>query len=99
MLWKDFQKSFPSKTIVNHAFGGSTLLDQLRYADYIILPYKYRQVVIHCGENDIAYSEGAITPHEIAGRLKKLVQKIRSEFPKIYITFISLKPSPSRVQY
>lgn len=98
-MWKNVQECFPSKVIANNAFGGSTLQDQIRYFDYIVTPYAPRQVVIYCGENDIAYGEGAVTAQEVLSRTKTLIQKIRSAYPKTYITFVSLKPSPSRKKY
>ena len=43
-------------------FGGSTLVDVIRYSYHVILPYHPKQVVIYCGENDLAYAE-TVTPN------------------------------------
>ena len=55
--WTDVQQYFPSHPIINRGFGGSTLVDVIRYADDIIFPYQPKQIVIYCGENDIASSD------------------------------------------
>lgn len=93
--WKTVNESFPEKTIVNVGFGGSTLLDQIRYIDYVITPYKPRQIVIYCGENDIAY-DATVTGREVLNRFIKLVSLVRERFSDVHISYVSMKPSPSR---
>src|SRR5436305_12035324 len=51
--WTDVNGYFPGYEIINRGFGGSTLLDVIRYAYDVILPYHPKQVVIYCGENDL----------------------------------------------
>ena len=94
-MWKDVQDYFPGYTIINRGFGGSTLLDQIRYANDIIFPYQPKQIVIYCGENDLASSD-TVTAHAVFERFKTLYTNIRHRLPEISIVFISLKPSPSR---
>ena len=94
-MWKDVQDYFPGYTIINRGFGGSTLTDQLRYADQIILPCIPRQVVIYCGENDFA-ADNPLTPEEVTERFKQLFTLLRTNLPGTKITYISMKPSPSR---
>jgi lysophospholipase L1-like esterase len=94
-MWKTANETFPEKTIVNVGFGGSTLLDQIRYIDYVITPYKPRQVVIYCGENDIAY-DSTVTGREVLNRFIKLTGLIRERFPEAHLSYVSMKPSPSR---
>src|SRR5215813_8439521 len=52
--WKDVQKDFPAYPIINRGFGGSSLTDVIRYKDDVIFKYKPKQIVIYCGENDLA---------------------------------------------
>ncbi len=94
-MWKDVQQDFPGHTIINRGFGGSTLLDQLRYIRDIVYPYHPKQIVIYCGENDIAASD-TTTGEDVAYRFKELFQQIRKKFPKVQVTYVSMKPSPSR---
>ena len=59
--WKDVSSYFPGYTIINRGFGGSTIPDVIRYTNDIIIPYHPKQVVIYCGDNDLASSDN-ITP-------------------------------------
>lgn len=93
--WTDVQIYFPESKIINRGFGGSTLLDVIRYEKDIIFPYKPSQIVIYCGENDLA-NDSTVTSKTVAKRFKTLFHDIRKKFPHVTIIFISLKPSPSR---
>jgi lysophospholipase L1-like esterase len=94
-LWKDVDSYFPGYRILNRGFGGSTLVDVIRYAYDITLPYKPKQVVIYCGENDLA-SADSISAEEAVLRFKTLFGIIRTNLPGARISFVSIKPSPSR---
>ena len=95
--WTDVQSYFPKSTIINHGFGGSTLPDVIYYAKDIILPYHPREIVIYCGENDLAYSD-TVTPSMVLNRFKKIFSIIRASMPHIPVVYVSIKPSPSRKQ-
>jgi lysophospholipase L1-like esterase len=94
-MWKDVNAYFPGYTIINRGFGGSSLPDVIRYTYDIILPYQPKQVVIYCGENDLA-SADSTTAQEVVNRFKTLFGMIRTNLPNTNIAFISIKPSPSR---
>lgn len=94
-FWKDMAGYFPNHTLINRGFGGSSLPDVIRYANDIIYPYQLKQVVIYCGENDLAMDNNA-TPQIVLDRVKTLVGMIRGKFKNIPIAFVSIKPSPSR---
>ena len=95
--WTDVQDYFPSYPVINRGFGGSSLTDVIRYADDIIYPYKPKQVVIYCGENDLASSD-SVTAQTVFERFKILFSMIRGRFKNIPLLYISLKPSPSRAK-
>jgi len=95
--WKDVSNYFPGYTIINRGFGGSTLPDVIRYAQDIIFPYHPIQVVIYCGENDLA-SADSITADTVFERFRVLFDVIRGRLPGENIIYISMKPSPSRVR-
>jgi lysophospholipase L1-like esterase len=95
--WTDMQDYFPSYPIINRGFGGSSIADVIRYADDIIFPYQPKQIVIYCGENDLADAD-SVTATMVLDRFKKLFVLIRQQLPTATITFVSLKPSPSRRQ-
>lgn len=95
--WKDVQSYFPGHTIINRGFGGSVLNDVIRYEKDIIFPYQPKQIVIYCGENDVASSD-TVSGKIVLARFKKLYTDIRQQLPATSIVFISLKPCPSRWQ-
>src|SRR5258705_6560476 len=69
--WTDVQDYFPGYPILNRGFGGSSLPDMIRYVDEVIIPYSPKQIVIYCGENDIAGSD-TIKPATVLQRFQKL---------------------------
>jgi lysophospholipase L1-like esterase len=93
--WQDVNEYFPGYPILNRGFGGSTLMDVIRYAYDMILPYKPKQVVIYCGENDLAFSD-SISAKDVVLRFKTLFGIIRQNLPNTIISFVSIKPSPVR---
>jgi lysophospholipase L1-like esterase len=96
--WTDVQDYFPGYPILNRGFGGSSLPDVIRYADDVIFPYHPKQIIIYCGENDIAASD-TITAQIILQRFQQLFTIIRNKLPRVPVAFISIKPSPSRWKF
>ena len=82
-------------SVINRGFGGSSLPDVIRYVDEIIFPYNPAQVVIYCGENDLAASD-TVTAEIVFDRFKHLFNLIRKQLPDAAVAFVSIKPSPSR---
>lgn len=96
-LWKNIEDYFPGYKVINRGFGGSGLNDLIAYEDDIIKPYKPKQVVIYCGENDIA--AGNITATDVLQRFMELFNMIRKDLPGVPVAFVSIKPSPSREKF
>lgn len=96
-IWKDVQTAFPNHVIINRGFGGSALPDVIRYEQDIIFPYAPKQIVIYCGENDIAAAD-SVTAQMVLERFKTLFTDIRMKLPDVPVLFVSIKPSPSRWQ-
>lgn len=94
-MWKNMQEDFPGYTVINRGFGGSTLPDVIRYADDIIFPYNPKQIVIYCGDNDLASSD-TVTAATVVRRFKTLFMIIRNKMPGVPVVFVAIKPSPSR---
>ncbi|MBZ4189134.1 GDSL-type esterase/lipase family protein [Niabella beijingensis] len=95
--WKDVSDYFPGYTIINRGFGGSTLKDLIYYFNDLVPVYRPRQIVIYCGENDLANDA---TPADSAvSRFKQLYGLIRGYNRKVPVDFISIKPSPVRARY
>ncbi|MEO5649208.1 MAG: GDSL-type esterase/lipase family protein [Ginsengibacter sp.] len=93
--WTDVADYFPGHTIINRGFGGSSFPDLVRYAEDIIFPYAPRQVVIYCGDNDLASSD-TVSAQTVLNRFRQLFLLIRQKLPATSVAFVSIKPSPSR---
>ena len=94
--WNTLKEDFAGYPVVNRGFGGSSLTDVIRYFYDIILPYRPKQVVIYCGENDLAASD-TVSAAEVVRRFKTLYGMIRTNLPQATVHFVSIKPSPSRI--
>jgi len=93
VMWKSLSDDFPDKSTLNRGFGGSQTDEVHYYAFRTLFPYKPKQVVIYVGDNDIASGK---SPEKVFADLKDFFDDIRYQLPKTKITFISIKPSPSR---
>lgn len=93
--WVTLEQDLAEYAPLNRAFGGSTLLDVIRYRKDVIEKYNPERIVIYCGENDIASSD-TISGKTVLDRFQVLHQHIREKFPTTAIYFISLKPCPLR---
>jgi lysophospholipase L1-like esterase len=94
-MWANVAEAFTGYNILNRGFGGSDFVDVIRYAYDIILPYQPKQVLIYCGDNDLAQN----TPvSEVVKRFKTLYQVIRINLPHtvvdIYSPMIDEKGNP-----
>jgi lysophospholipase L1-like esterase len=93
--WKNVNDYFPGKGILNRAFGGSTLLDLIRYEKELLTPYKPRQIVIYCGENDLA-GNPKLGAWDLYERFQKFYGLLRNRLPSTQVLFVGIKPSWSR---
>jgi lysophospholipase L1-like esterase len=94
-LWQDAPQYFRGYQILNRAFGGSTLADQIYYRYDIYYAYQPKQLVLYCGENDFAYSD-TISVNTVVNRFTTLYKLIRQKYPGLPIVYVAMKPSPAR---
>jgi len=93
-MWKSLTQDFRQVPgIVNRGFGGSTMADCSLFARDLVVRYKPRQVLVYAGDNDLA--EGR-TPLQVLESFARFANAVRAELPSTRISFISVKPSPSR---
>ena len=92
-LWTNAQADFPFVRLIQRGFGGSTIKHSTQYADYIVIPYQPRLVVMYAGDNDIAFG---LSPEAVRDDFRAFVQKIHTALPKTIIMFASIKFSPQR---
>lgn len=95
-LWQNLQQDFAGKPVLNRGFGGASIPDVVRYADETIYRYNPSRIIFYCGENDLAGSD-TISAQTVVDRFTNLFTQIRSKLPGVPFTFVSIKPSPSRV--
>lgn len=94
--WQDVNNWFPGHRIINRGFGGSNLLDVIHYANDVIFAYHPKQIVIYCGENDLA--SDTVKAPLLLKRFQTLFSMIRNKMPDVPVTYLSIKPSPSRAR-
>jgi lysophospholipase L1-like esterase len=92
-LWPDLKRDFPGRPVLNRGFGGATLPDVIHFAPRVVLRYRPRQVVLYAGDNDLGAGR---TPEQVAADYATFVGLVRREVPAARVTFIAIKPSPSR---
>jgi len=93
--WTTMEADFPTHTIINRGFGGSTFPDLIHFAKETIIAYQPKQILIYSGDNDLASSD-SVTPAVVLRRFKELFAIIKAGVPEAQIAFVSIKPSPSR---
>ena len=94
-LWDPkIRTDLDSNSIINLAFGGSTLVSCGAYFEQIMAPYRRaKSVVIYAGDNDLGDGRSAI---EVKEAFVQLLEKIEKRFGQIPVFFVSIKPSPSK---
>ncbi|CAN7279173.1 SGNH/GDSL hydrolase family protein [Variovorax sp. LjRoot84] len=93
-FWTRLAQDFPQlPVVINRGFGGSTMADCSYFARELVVRYKPRHVLVYAGDNDLA--EGR-SPLQILESFARFANAVRAELPDTRISYISIKPSPSR---
>jgi lysophospholipase L1-like esterase len=93
-FWTRLAQDFPQlPVVINRGFGGSTMADCSFFARELVLRYKPRHVLVYAGDNDLA--EGR-TPIQVLESFAQFANAVREVLPETRISYISIKPSPSR---
>ena len=88
-LW-DTAAFFPDLKIINRGFGGSELVDSVRFLDRIVLPYEPRLIVVYAGDNDIS---GGKLSEQVAVDFERFVRGVHTKLPQTRILYLAIKPS------
>jgi lysophospholipase L1-like esterase len=94
--WRTLSQDFTGYPVVNCGFGGSRLVDCLRYVSPLVLRLKPAAVVVYAGDNDLA--QGA-RPEQAFASFRDLYGALRGYSEQMPIAYISVKPCPARIQY
>ena len=98
-LWDPtIRNDLDTNSIVNLAFGGSTLVTCGEHFERIMSPFtshnrKAKSMVIYAGDNDLGDGRSA---HQVRNAFLQVLEKVRKRFGKIPVFFVSIKPSPSK---
>ena len=91
-LW-DTVRSFAGANTLNRGFGGATTAHVLHYYKRLLPAAPPRAVIVYVGENDLA---AGTAPEAVARDILTLLRRLRQDYPRAHIAFLSLKPSPMR---
>ena len=82
--------SFPNKAVINRGFGGSQAADLLFHYPHVIGKYNPATVVVYVGSNDVAAN---LPVDEVVADLQALFARMRGDFPKSKLIYLSNNPS------
>lgn len=92
--WRTLKDDFAGLEVIGRGFGGSHLIDVIRFTDVLVIKHRPRIVVLYAGENDMA--SRVASPQDVARHFQTFVDLVHRELPDTRILYISAKPSPSR---
>lgn len=93
-MWTHLAQDFrQSPVVINRGFGGSTMADCSLFTQELVVRYRPRHVLVYAGDNDLA--EGR-SPLQVLESFAQFANTVRETLPEARISYISIKPSPSR---
>lgn len=93
-FWTHLAQDFRQlPVVINRGFGGSTMADCSLFTGELVTRYRPRHVLVYAGDNDLA--EGR-TPLQVMESFAHFATTVRAALPDTRISYISIKPSPSR---
>lgn len=94
-MWRTSYEDLAPLPTINRSFGGNTLPEVIHYLDRTVFPYEPASVVVYC-ENDM-FGKKNKTPEQTRDAYVELTRLIREKLPNVKMYYVSMKPSPSRV--
>jgi lysophospholipase L1-like esterase len=91
--WKSCTNDLAPLPVLNRAFGGSVIGDQLYFFDQIVPSSRAALIVWYCGSNDV-YSKQ--TPEDILNNTGRWVQRARAALPQVHILLVSVMRAPQK---
>lgn len=91
-LW-DVAHSFDDRDTINRGFGGATTAHVLHYYKRLLPAAPPRAIIVYVGENDLA---AGAKPDTVTRDVLTLLKRLRADYPRVPIAYLSLKPSPIR---
>jgi lysophospholipase L1-like esterase len=94
-LWDSLQEDFKRYDPMNLGFGGSTLEACVYFFKRLMRSLHPKYLIIYAGDNDLGDGK---TPAEVHGYFVELCNRINKCFGNLPLSYVSIKPSPSRWQ-
>ncbi len=92
-LWTTLTEDMAPWTVVNRAFGGSTLAACVHFFDRLVVPCAPGSLVLYAGDNDLGDGRA---PDDIVRSLRALLARVDTTLGSIPVAYVSIKPSPAR---
>ena len=96
-LWNETIDQDLTLTVIPRGFGGSKMEDVLFYYEDLVVAYSPRAIVLYEGDNDIAVFNK--TPDQVLREIERFAASVQNDLPGTRIYILSIKPSPSRMEY
>jgi len=91
--WHSCTNDLTPLPVLNRAFGGSVIGDQLFFFDQVVPSSRAALVVWYCGSNDV-YSKQ--TPEDIVKNTGKWIKRTRAALPQVHILLVSVMRAPQK---
>lgn len=85
---------FPQFPVINRGFGGSQASDATRWVGEGVLKYDPSVVVYYEGDNDVTAGKKA---DQVFEDMREFAEAVHAELPGTHVVFLSVKPSPARM--
>jgi lysophospholipase L1-like esterase len=93
-FWNSLAADFPTRTVINRGFGGSTVWEVNHYFGQIVAPYGPREIVYYAGENDLNADR---TPDDAFADFIEFMRLKQAALGSTPVWFIAAKPSKLRL--
>jgi lysophospholipase L1-like esterase len=93
-LWETLSQDLGDPRALNIGFGGSTLEACSYFFRRLVLPLRPSSLVVYAGDNDLGDGH---SPDDVAEYFRSLSAQVSSELGQIAMAYVSIKPSPARI--
>jgi lysophospholipase L1-like esterase len=102
--WASLKEDFPTRTVINRGFGGSTVWEVDAYFDKVVTPYHPKAIVFYAGDNDLSATperdgrpaQPGRTPDQVYGDFETFMKLKDRDLGQTPVWFIAVKPSKLR---
>ncbi len=94
-LWDTIAQDMAPYPVIRRGYGGAKFSDVAYYAKRLVLPHKFRALVLFVG-NDVSGSANDRTPQQVADCFSHIVNVVREQHPEVPIVCLDVRPTASR---